>query len=52
MHSALLVEQNAFIALDIANRGYILNVGKVTIEDNASDLMENPIVQEAYMGIK
>ncbi|MBC8588610.1 ABC transporter ATP-binding protein [Paratissierella segnis] len=48
----LLVEQNAFIALDIANRGYILNVGKVTIEDNASDLMENPIVQEAYMGIK
>ena len=48
----LLVEQNAFIALDVAHRGYILSVGKVTMEGKASDLMDNPIVQESYMGVK
>ncbi len=48
----LLVEQNAFIALDVANRGYILSVGRIVLEDNASDLLENSTVQETYMGIK
>ncbi len=46
----LLVEQNAKAALKMADRGYVLETGKVIIEGNASDLLENPEVQRAYLG--
>lgn len=46
----LLVEQNAHKALSIANRGYILETGNITITGLASDLRNNQKVQEAYLG--
>lgn len=46
----LLVEQNAKIALDFADYGYILENGKVALEGTADDLKSNPAVQEAYLG--
>ena len=46
----LLVEQNANIALKHASFGYVLQVGKVAIEDTASNLRTNKEVIEAYMG--
>jgi branched-chain amino acid transport system ATP-binding protein len=47
----LLVEQNALMALDTANRGYVLETGKVTLSDDAKALRENEQVQKAYLGI-
>ncbi|MDR1944479.1 MAG: ABC transporter ATP-binding protein [Synergistaceae bacterium] len=46
----LLVEQNAFAALKIANRAYVLEVGSVTIEGTGEELLANPKVKEAYLG--
>ncbi len=46
----MLVEQNAQMALSIANRGYVLETGRVVLEGPADDLLENPVVQEAYLG--
>lgn len=46
----LLVEQNAQMALSVADRGYVLETGRVVLEGDAGDLMENPVVQEAYLG--
>ena len=46
----LLVEQNARKALSIANRGYVLETGNITISGLASDLRSNQKVQEAYLG--
>jgi branched-chain amino acid transport system ATP-binding protein len=48
--SILLVEQNAQMALSIADRGYVLETGRVTLEGNAQELLENPMVIEAYLG--
>ena len=48
--SILLVEQNALMALSIANRGYVLDTGKVVLSGNASDLLHNPMVINAYLG--
>jgi len=48
--AVLLVEQNARKALSIANRGYILETGNITIAGLASDLRSNQKVQEAYLG--
>lgn len=48
--SVLLVEQNAKAALKVADRGYVLETGKVILEENASDLLENKEVQRAYLG--
>lgn len=48
--SVLLVEQNAKAALKIADRGYVLETGKVLLEEKASDLLENRDVQRAYLG--
>jgi len=48
--AVLLVEQNAKAALKIADRGYVLETGKVILEENASDLLENKEVQRAYLG--
>jgi branched-chain amino acid transport system ATP-binding protein len=48
--SILLVEQNAQMALSIADRGYVLETGTVKLEGGAHDLLENPSVIEAYLG--
>jgi branched-chain amino acid transport system ATP-binding protein len=45
-----LVEQNARAALDIADRGYVLENGRITVSGKASDLLGNPAVQDAYLG--
>ncbi len=46
----LLVEQNARAALKVADRGYVLETGKVILEGMASELLENKEVQRAYLG--
>ncbi len=46
----LLVEQNASMALSIADRAYVLEAGEIALEGKASDLMENPKVRAAYLG--
>jgi branched-chain amino acid transport system ATP-binding protein len=48
----LLVEQNAFKALSIADKAYVLEQGKVTVEGSASELIKNEKIQEAYLGKK
>lgn len=46
----LLVEQNAFKALSIANRGYILETGEITKSGPAQDLISDPAIKQAYLG--
>jgi branched-chain amino acid transport system ATP-binding protein len=46
----LLVEQNANYALEVSKRGYVLETGKVALEDASSSLRTNPEVQKAYLG--
>ena len=46
-----LVEQNAHQALHIADRGYVLENGRIALSGSAADLLENPGVQKAYLGI-
>jgi len=46
----LLVEQNALMALDVANRGYVLETGKVALADDAKKLKQNEGVQKTYLG--
>jgi branched-chain amino acid transport system ATP-binding protein len=48
--TVLLVEQNAKAALRLADRGYVLETGKVILEGIASELLENKEVQRAYLG--
>jgi branched-chain amino acid transport system ATP-binding protein len=47
----LLVEQNAMMALDIANRGYVLQTGTVALSDDAKQLRENEQVRKTYLGV-
>ena len=46
----LLVEQNARMALQIANRGYVIQTGEVVLDDSADSLNENEMVRKVYMG--
>ena len=46
----LLVEQNALQALAVADRGYVLQTGKVILSDTAAGLAQNPDVRRAYLG--
>jgi len=46
----LLVEQNANMALQVANRGYVLETGRIALEGKAGDLLHNPQVIQAYLG--
>jgi branched-chain amino acid transport system ATP-binding protein len=48
----LLVEQNALMALSVANRGYVLQTGKTVLHDTAENLQKNDMVQKAYLGIE
>jgi branched-chain amino acid transport system ATP-binding protein len=47
----LLVDQNARAALAVADRGYVMETGRIVLEDAAADLLRNPKVQQAYMGL-
>jgi branched-chain amino acid transport system ATP-binding protein len=49
--TVLLIEQNAAKALQTANRGYVLETGRIVKEGSASTLLESPDVQRAYLGI-
>lgn len=48
----LLVEQNALMALSIANRGYVLQSGEIVLQDKAANLKQNETVQKAYLGME
>jgi branched-chain amino acid transport system ATP-binding protein len=50
--TVLLVEQNAVMALQIANRGYVLETGTIVLADTAASLRQNETVQKAYLGIE
>ncbi len=46
----LLVEQNANLALQASTRGYVVETGEITLEDEARALLKNPKIREAYLG--
>jgi branched-chain amino acid transport system ATP-binding protein len=46
----LLVEQNANMALSIAHRGYVLQIGNMVLHDTAINLLNNPLMKKAYLG--
>jgi branched-chain amino acid transport system ATP-binding protein len=46
----LLVEQNAFMALQVAQRAYVLETGKVVLSGQAAELLRDPKVKAAYLG--
>jgi branched-chain amino acid transport system ATP-binding protein len=48
--TVLLVEQNALMALAIANRGYVLQTGNIVLADDARALLSNETVRKAYLG--
>jgi len=48
--TVLLVEQNAQMALEVANRGYVLETGEIVLSGSAGELAENPEVRKAYLG--
>ncbi len=48
--TVFLVEQNAFMALNIANRGYVLQQGRIVLSDSAKNLLTNDLVRAAYLG--
>jgi branched-chain amino acid transport system ATP-binding protein len=45
-----VVEQNANMALSIADRGYVLQTGQIVLADTAENLLNNPLMREAYLG--
>ncbi len=49
--SILLVEQNANMALSIASRGYVLQTGEIVLNDTSQNLLNNPQMQKAYLGV-
>jgi branched-chain amino acid transport system ATP-binding protein len=48
--TVLLVEQNANAALSIADRGYVMETGKIILEESAAGLRQNQDVRRAYLG--
>ncbi|HKB46417.1 MAG TPA: ABC transporter ATP-binding protein [Ktedonobacterales bacterium] len=48
--TVFLVEQNAFMALNIADRGYVLQQGQIVLTDTAKNLLTNDLVRRAYLG--
>jgi branched-chain amino acid transport system ATP-binding protein len=47
----LLVEQNALMALEVAQRGYVLQTGRTVLHDTAANLLQNVMVRKVYLGI-
>jgi branched-chain amino acid transport system ATP-binding protein len=48
--AVLLVEQNAFLALQIADYGYVIETGAISLKGTGAELLDNPQVKEAYLG--
>ncbi len=48
--TVFLVEQNASMALSLADRGYVLQTGKIVLSDTAANLLNNDLVRQAYLG--
>jgi branched-chain amino acid transport system ATP-binding protein len=48
--AVLLVEQNAFLALQIADFGYVIETGAISLKGTGAELLDNPQVKEAYLG--
>ena len=48
--TVLLVEQNAQLALSLANRGYVLETGIIVLSDTAGNLLKSPLIQMSYLG--
>lgn len=48
--TVFLVEQNASMALELADRGYVLQTGKIVLSDTAANLLTNDLVRQAYLG--
>lgn len=48
--TVLLVEQNAKLALEVSDRGYVMEHGEITLADEAGALLANPAVRQAYLG--
>lgn len=49
--SMLLVEQDAFLALEFSSRAYVLNTGVIELESPSKELLENPMVMKSYLGM-
>ncbi|MGE5542510.1 MAG: ABC transporter ATP-binding protein [Bacillota bacterium] len=49
--SILLVEQNAMMSVSLADRAYVLETGEITLQGAGAELLENPAVQKAYLGM-
>ena len=47
----LLVEQNVYLALEVSNRGYVLETGEIVLEDTSENLLNNEMVQKSYLGV-
>ena len=48
----LLVEQNVYLALEVSNRGYVLETGEIVLSGTAQELLHNDMVQKAYLGVE
>jgi branched-chain amino acid transport system ATP-binding protein len=48
--TVLLVEQNALMALSIADRGYVVQTGRIVLQDKAKNLRRNEMIRKAYLG--
>ncbi|MGH2750806.1 MAG: ABC transporter ATP-binding protein, partial [Actinomycetota bacterium] len=48
--TVFVVEQNANMALSIADRGYVLQTGQIVLADTAEALLQNPQMRKAYLG--
>jgi branched-chain amino acid transport system ATP-binding protein len=48
----LLVEQNAHMALEVADYGYVMEVGRIVLENSAAALRDDPTIQESYLGVQ
>lgn len=48
----VLVEQNAYLALSVADRAYVLKTGAIVREDTGENLLNDPSIQESYLGVK
>jgi branched-chain amino acid transport system ATP-binding protein len=49
--TVLIVEQDVLVALEQADRGYVLDVGHITMTGSAQELLDDPRVKEAYLGL-
>ena len=49
--TVLLVEQNANMALSVADRGYVIETGEIPLSGTCASLLKNPSVQKAYLGV-